>query len=142
MSADFAEFLSGVVFLVGVVVATIGTCLGRKRLLLTIPLVVVFMTLVLLVSIALPSFPRARSTGETVACINNLRRIQDAKEAWANENHKLPTDIPVESDLIREGSTNKFLLQKLLCPKGGTYTIGAVNVLPKCSLAGKGHRLE
>ena len=39
----------------------------------------------LLAAIAIPNFVRARTTSQTNACINNLRQIDGAKQAWALE---------------------------------------------------------
>jgi hypothetical protein len=68
-----------------------------------------------------------------------LKQFRDAKNAWGIKYHKLPTDMPTEDDLC---GTNGFLRRKLVCPAGGKYTIGAVNEVPACSLADKGHKLQ
>jgi hypothetical protein len=63
-----------------------------------------------------------------------------AKAEWAQVNHKLPTDVPAIAELI---GTNKFLPYSMpVCPSGGSYTLGAVNQNPACSLAERGHKLE
>src|SRR5262245_35941218 len=35
------------------------------------------------------------------ACINNLRRIDSAKQQWAWENHKSSNDYPIKSELAK-----------------------------------------
>ena len=66
------------------------------------------------------------------ADINNLRRIDAAKNQWAFENGK-PNGTPVtESDIVPYLGGGKF-------PKssaGGTYTIGKVGEKPTCSIPG------
>jgi hypothetical protein len=68
-----------------------------------------------------------------------LKQIGKAKAEWAQAGHKLPTDIPTFDELC---GTNNFLRRKPICQGGGTYTIGAVNEKPKCSLVEQGHKLE
>ncbi len=68
-----------------------------------------------------------------VACISNLKRIEDAKATSALEYKKLPTHVPIDADLFGKG---KYLPEKPRCPKGGTYTLGAVNEKARCSIPG------
>jgi len=65
-------------------------------------------------------------------CINNLRRIDAAKQQWALENNKVANDIPTEQDLLPYLRDNTFPV----CPSGGTYTIGAAGNPPTCSIPG------
>ena len=104
--------------------------LGRKRLLITMSVAVAWL---FLAAIAIPSFLPARNGAYRKACINNLKQIQEAKAAWASAEHKLPTDIPTEGNLYGTLGTNGFLRHELVCPRGGKYTIGAVNEKPSCS---------
>jgi hypothetical protein len=68
------------------------------------------------------------------ACINNLRRIDGAKQEWALVEHKATNDTPAWSDI------EPLLRQpRPVCPAGGVYTLGQVWEVPKCSL--KGHDL-
>ena len=66
------------------------------------------------------------------ACINNLRQIDAAKQLWALENDKTATDVPTVQDLLPYFSNGVFPA----CPSGGTYTIGAVDETPTCSIPG------
>ena len=85
----------------------------------------------LLAAIAIPNFVRARNTAQRNACINNLRQIDGAKQQWALENKKGDTDTPPQASVAVYIKNNIFPS----CPAGGSYTIGAVNVDPTCSLA-------
>jgi hypothetical protein len=68
-------------------------------------------------------------------CINNLRVIDGAKQAWALEMGKQATDTPSWSDLLPYlGRGANGAVPK--CPSGGTYTIGTVESKPECSIAG------
>jgi len=66
-------------------------------------------------------------------CNLNLRDIVRAKATWAAEHEKLPSDVPQESDLFGKG---RYIPQRPVCPKGGTYTLGAVDEKPTCSIPG------
>jgi hypothetical protein len=113
--------------------------LGRKRLILAIPIALVFL---LLAAIAIPSAIPARPAAQRNACIFNLAMIRDAKIQWAGANNKPSGAIPTEDDLWGTNGNTGILRLPLICPRGGTYTIGAMGQNPSCSFSNKGHRLE
>ena len=117
-------------------VAAIFLWLQRRKLAIAIPCAFIFL---LLAAIAIPNVIPARTMARRATCINNLKQIQNAKEQWARENHKLPADIPIEEDLYGVNGTNSFLRHLLNCPSDGKYNFGAVNENPTCSLASRGH---
>jgi prepilin-type N-terminal cleavage/methylation domain-containing protein len=85
----------------------------------------------LLAAIAIPNFVKARGTAQKNACINNLRQIDGAKEQWALEKKKSSGSASVDTEIeayIKGGSPS--------CPAGGTYTYGAVDTSPTCSITG------
>jgi hypothetical protein len=86
----------------------------------------------MLAAIAIPNFVKARETSMMNACINNLRQIDAAKNEWALEQGKNPSDIPTAQDLTPYFRNKTFPI----CPAGGTYTIGAVSNAPTCSIPG------
>ena len=92
----------------------------------------------LLLAIALPSIRPARPMAERNTCIANLKIISEAKRSWA------ALTKPEASVAAQPADLAGYLRQGLIpvCPTGGTYTLGAVNELPRCSHAYKGHRLE
>ena len=67
-----------------------------------------------------------------VACINNLRQIDGAKEQWALENRKGTNDVPSAADI----SPYIFHQEIPKCPVGGVYTVGPVGRSPRCSISG------
>jgi hypothetical protein len=90
----------------------------------------------LMLAIAIPNFVKARQTAQTHSCINHLVQIDGAKNQWAQDKHKQPTDIPTESDLapyLTGGQLPK-------CLAGGQYKINSVGEKPTCSVPG--HQLE
>ena len=85
----------------------------------------------ILAAIAIPNFVKARTTAQMNACISNLRQIDDAKQQWAKENRKEPTDTPTTQEL------DTYLhrsFSSLKCPVGGVYTINAVGEKSTCSI--------
>ena len=84
----------------------------------------------LLTAIAIPNFVKARATSQQIMCINNLRQIDAAKNQWALEHHKATGSLPTQDDLLPYLKNQQWLQ----CPAGGTYTIGAVDVSPTCSV--------
>lgn len=96
---------------------------------------VLIATIGLLAAIAIPNFVRARDNAQRNICISNLRFIDAAKQQWALENKKEPVDVPTEADVKAYLKDGQFLV----CPKGGKYTIGAVNTDPICTFPD--HRL-
>jgi DNA repair exonuclease SbcCD ATPase subunit len=67
-----------------------------------------------------------------LACINNLRQLDAAKQQWALENRKTPNTVPTAQDLapyLKDGVVPA-------CPAGGTYTLNAVSAAPTCSIPG------
>ena len=94
---------------------------------------------VLLMLLGLPLFVTVRVTSSRHACMAQLKAIQGAKETWARDYMKDPTDVPQLSDLI---GPDKYLLAIPVCPLGGTYRLGAVGEKATCSVSGPGHTLD
>ena len=67
-------------------------------------------------------------------CINNLRLIDGAKQAWALEMGKKAEDTPSWSDVQPYSRDPNGAIPK--CPSGGTYTMGRIGAKPECSIAG------
>jgi competence protein ComGC len=88
----------------------------------------------LLAAIAIPNFAKARDTAQQNACINNLRMIDGAKEQWALEHRKERYETPPGAQIAVYLSSGS--VEALQCPKGGIYTINAVETKPTCSLPG------
>jgi len=69
----------------------------------------------------------------TAACINNLRQMDGAKQQWALEYKKTPTDTPTLDDI--KPYLNKAD-QSSICPAGGTYSLNVLSAEPTCSIPG------
>ena len=72
-------------------------------------------------------FSRTRARARTPTCLENLERIDGAKELWAMRAGTNPKDSPTWDDLTG--------YDRLRCPQGGTYTIGATGESASCSIA-------
>jgi hypothetical protein len=109
------------------------------------PAIVVFFGFIVLCICAIPNFVCDPWTSLGDACINNLRRIDAAKNEWAlihnakTNDLVTPADIKpyLEQDLGPDGKpylsveSNGNLPR---CPSGGIYTIGKISELPACSV--------
>jgi len=86
----------------------------------------------LMAAIAIPSFMKAKTTSQRMACINNLRIIESAKEQWAlAENKKDADQVDVQ------GISHYIKGDKIpVCPQGGTYKINALGVNAECTIPG------
>jgi len=72
-------------------------------------------------------------------CIENLRRLLQAKSEWALDHDRWNDSTPSLGDIYGPG---KYLPTELRCPHGGTYSLWATTVNPTCSLApADGHTL-
>jgi general secretion pathway protein G len=91
----------------------------------------------ILLAVGLPALAKAKAAAQTAMCVNNLRTIDFAKEQWAQENQKQPTDVPKPEDL---NSLMDKPFSALTCPLGGKYTINSVGEKATCSVPG--HKLE
>jgi len=91
----------------------------------------------MMLAIAVPNFVKARQSAQVQFCINNLRRIDSAKQSWALEKNKTSEDIPSAEDL--DAYLGKQSFGALHCPSGGTYSINKVGEPPTCTIPN--HRL-
>jgi hypothetical protein len=94
--------------------------------------------LLLILAIALPGVVPARPLAQKNSCIANLKQIELAKHSWNLDGGQPTNAVPTVADLAA------FLKGSVMpvCPAGGTYTLGAVNEPPHCSLAERGHALN
>lgn len=67
-------------------------------------------------------------------CINNMRKIDAAKEEWAIAGSKTNGMPVATSDLER--CIAKYQSRPLVCPKGGVYRYGDVGQEPSCGYHG------
>ena len=79
----------------------------------------------------LPAFIRARTTPAMNACVNNLRMLDGAKQQWALKNRRAKGDGVIWDDI------KPYITTPMICSRGGTYILGRVGELPRCSTGGE-----
>jgi hypothetical protein len=84
------------------------------------------------------SFLSARSTACKNSCIANLKQLDGLKTEWATAKKAATSVTPQRSDLAPYLNKHGHWP---VCPADGTYTLGAVNEPPRCSLHARGHTL-
>ena len=89
---------------------------------------------VLIAGVILPNFLAATSTRSMNACVNNLRQLDGAKQQWMLENRRAKGDAVTWDDI------KPYIKTPMICPRGGTYILGRVGELPRCS-TGREHTL-
>ena len=98
---------------------------------------VVWGTAVLLATMVISNFIRARNTSRRNACYGNLRLIDSAKEQWTMANDKEDGALCTMNDLVISGDNkNGYIKQTPICQTGGTYTVNNIGQPPSCSIHG------
>jgi hypothetical protein len=105
-----------------------------------ITLGVIFLLAVLLQG-ALSFFKAHRVNASVSRCILNLDTISDAKLRWMIDNNKISNDTPTWGDLAPYAQDYGWTNGKPTCPQGGTYILGRVSEVPKCSIGGPDHSI-
>lgn len=103
-----------------------------------IEIMVVVSIIGVLLAIAVPSFVHTRETAQSKSCIENLKKLQLAKESWAMDNNKASTATPTQTDLIGAALYLKVMPQ---CNAGGTYSLNDIGTAPTCSIGGT-HQIQ
>ena len=67
---------------------------------------------------------------QALACINNLRQLDGAKQQWALENKRDANAVPAVKEIAA------YLKEGVKCPAGGTYTLNSVGAVPTCTIPG------
>ena len=82
-----------------------------------------------LAAVAIPNYVKSRKSAQKQVCLNNLKRLEEAKIYWAlNGGNGTPQMSDIVSDYIKRTPE---------CPSGGTYTLGDIDTTPSCSLSGE-----
>lgn len=90
---------------------------------------IVVLIIAVLLAIAIPNFMKARDTSRAKACMANLRQLDTGKVQFAMDSKKGALAAVAEGDLVPD-----YVKVFPECPASGTYTIGAIDVDPVCSL--------
>jgi prepilin-type N-terminal cleavage/methylation domain-containing protein len=107
-----------------------------------VEVMIVVATIALLAVIAIPNYVRARSQSQSSACINNLRKIDDASQEWAMENRQSATAA------VTFGDIQPYLKGAVVCPSSGeaatfaeSYGLTTVSNKPTCKIVPVAHVL-
>lgn len=111
----------------------------HKRGFTLIEIMVVVLIIGILVSLALPSWMRARERAQTRICVANLRQIQQAKEMYAIATRARSGASVSMNDLVPN-----YLQAEPFCPAGGgaSYILGAIGEPPTCPTGLPNHTLS
>jgi prepilin-type N-terminal cleavage/methylation domain-containing protein len=105
----------------------------KKRSGFTLLEIMIVVTIIgLLLAVAIPAYARSRQTTQSTLCVNNMRKIEAAKDQWSIENFKSIGYPCVSSDIIMYFK-NGFPM----CPANGDYTVNAIGSNVTCSISGK-----
>jgi prepilin-type N-terminal cleavage/methylation domain-containing protein len=105
-----------------------------------VEIMIVVLIIGILLAIAIPNFISARDSSRARACIANLKEIDSAKQQYVMD-AKQPSTYTFTGTY--SGTTANQLVPNYirsfpLCPSGGTYTVGAANANPTCSVGASG----
>ena len=107
----------------------------------------------LLATIAIPNFMRSRAKAQQIACINNLKQLDGAKQQWALENRVSQSAVPVIAN-VQPYLGRGALGTAPTCPADAantfatSYSLNDLQSAPACliqpGVAGDttGHRLD
>ena len=100
----------------------------------------------LLASIAVPNFVKSRQQAQKIACINNLRQIDGAKQLWVLETKAAATTVPGPGD-IQTYLGRGTAATAPVCPAdsaqtfASSYDPGDVSAAPRCLIVTETHVL-
>lgn len=107
-----------------------------------VEIMIVVATIALLAVLAIPNYVRARSQSQSSACINNLRKIDDASQEWAMEYRQSATATVTFDDI------QPYLKGAVVCPASGStatfaesYGLTTVSNKPSCKIVPAVHAL-
>lgn len=107
--------------------------LKSRRGFTLIEIMIVVLIIAVLLAIAIPNFMKARDTSRTKACVANLRQIDTGKVQFAMDQKLAGGAAVAMTDLVPA-----YVKSTPACPAGGTYTVGAVDTDPTCSIGAAG----
>ena len=105
----------------------------RKRAFTLVEMMIVVAIVGLLVALAIPNFLKSRTQARKQVCIENLSKIESAKQLWGLERNKREGDTPVDSDMIGDDA---YIKKMPNCPAGGTYAFNAIGEVATCNITG------
>lgn len=105
--------------------------LAKKNGFTLVEVMIVVTIIAMLLTIATPSFVRARDTARFNACLTNLKAVDGAKMQWAMEYRKSDGDVITWDDIAPS-----YMKASVNCPWGLPYTLRPIGTLPYCPVVG------
>lgn len=105
----------------------------RRRGFTLVEVLTVCLIIGILISIAMPSFQRARETARAKTCSQNLRALESAKDQYLMDRNLARTTTVFGTDIAGPGLYIKTMPE---CPSLGTYTVGSGDTETTCSFGG------
>jgi type II secretory pathway pseudopilin PulG len=100
---------------------------------------IVIVIIGLLLAIATPMFIRYREHAQKEICIENLEQIESAKQQWGLQTGQEADATPAAAEIF---GSDKWIKVAPLCPGGGLYVLGALDLSATCTLAAEGHEIQ
>jgi len=98
-----------------------------------VEIMIVIAIIGLLAVIAIPNFIKHRMYAQKQVCVQNLSKIESAKQQWGLENGKTDGDTPELTDIC---GASQYLKVEPTCPSGGSYRLNAIGTMATCSTTG------
>lgn len=98
-----------------------------------VEIMVVVAIIALLATLAIPNYVKAREQARRQTCINNLKKIDEAKHLWGLDAKKGSEDVPTDSEIF---GTDAYIKSLPACPSSGSYDLLKIGVFPTCTFTG------
>lgn len=98
-----------------------------------VEIMVVVAIVALLATLAIPNYVKARDQARKQTCINNLKKMDEAKHLWGLDAKKDHDDVPTEAEIY---GFDAYIKTKPTCPSSGSYDLLAIGVFSTCTFEG------
>ena len=101
-----------------------------------VEIMIIVLILGILLMVAVPDFSRVRELSHSKSCVDNLKKIDAAKQQYSLA-HKLMSGAPDPGldALTGSAGASAYLKEKPVCPSNGAYVVNAIGLAPACSVS-------
>lgn len=100
-----------------------------RRAFTLIEIMIVVMIIGILLAVAVPAWVRSRDVTRRNACLENMKKIEEAKDIYAMENRLSSGDSVTAVQIAPQFIKGIFPV----CPGAGNYTVNVIGTHPECS---------